>query len=79
MRRIKDTLNKCLGQGTGRIRILHEHPLNGTSLNILKGQASVCPIVKEILKVHAKVVTIIIVKFFRCLLGVACTSGHHDL
>ena len=75
---IKDTLNTCLGQCTGRIRILHERPLNGTCLNILKGQAIVCPIAEQIMKVHAKVVTIIIVKFCRCLLGVACTSGHHD-
>jgi hypothetical protein len=48
-------------------------------LNILKGQAMVCPIVKQIFKVHAMVVTIIIIKFSpRYFLGVACTSGHHD-
>jgi hypothetical protein len=49
-------------------------------LDILKGgQAMVCPITKQILKVHAMVVTIVIVKISpRLLLGVACTSGHHD-
>jgi hypothetical protein len=62
-RRIKDTLNTCLGQGTGRICTLHERLLNGTFLNILKGQAMVCLIVEQILKVHAMVVTIIIIKF----------------
>jgi len=50
---------------------LHERLLNGTCLNILKGQAMVCPIVEQILKVHAMIITSII-------LGVACTSGHHD-
>ncbi len=50
-----------------------------TCLNIRKGQAMVCPIVEQILKVHAMVVTIIIIKFSpRYLLGMACTSGHHD-
>jgi len=60
-RRIKDTLNTCLGQGTGTICTLHEPLLNGTCLNILKGQAIVCPIIEQILKVHAMVVTIIII------------------
>jgi hypothetical protein len=49
-------------------------------LNILKGQAIVCPIVEQILKVNAMAVTIIIIIKFspRYLLGVARMSGHHD-
>ena len=53
---------------------MHEHPLNGTCLNILKRQAIACPIVEQIIKVHDMAVTIIIVKFRRCLLGVACPA-----
>ena len=67
------------GQGNGTICTLHEPLLNGKCLNILKGQAMVCPIIEQILKVHAMAVTIIIIKISpRFLLGVACTSGHHD-
>ena len=71
-RRIKVHLDPFLCPGTGRIVTLHESLLSDRSFHILKGQTMVFYLV-IILKVHAMVFAIIIIKFCWFPLCMVCT------